>query len=89
MVEPPLREPIRKYRCEFVRAMLWAYMTRFEELHGVLKELRETGDTKVMTQQEWVASRQEVEDLISHTEFYEIEAATVEARQKADEATRR
>jgi methylisocitrate lyase len=55
----------------------------------VLKELRETGDTTAMTQQEWVASRQEVEDLISLTEFYEIEAQTVEARQKADEATKR
>ena len=55
----------------------------------VLKELRETGDYKGMTQTEWVASRQEVEDLISLNEFYEIEAQTVEARQKADEATKR
>ena len=55
----------------------------------VLKELRETGDTTGMTQQEWVASRQEVEDLISLNEFYEIEAATVEARQKADQVTKR
>ncbi len=55
----------------------------------VLKELRETGDYSGMTQQEWVASRQEVEDLISLNEFYEIEAATVEARQKPDAATKR
>jgi hypothetical protein len=30
-----------------------------------------------------------VEDLISLNEYYEIEAATVEARQKADAATKR
>lgn len=54
----------------------------------VLKELRDTGDTTDMTQKEWVASRQEVEDLISLTEFYEIEAKTVEARQKADKVTK-
>ena len=56
---------------------------------NVLKDLRETGDYKGMTQQEWVASRQEVEDLISLTEYYEIEAQTVEARQKPDAATKR
>ena len=55
----------------------------------MLKELRATGEYTGMTQKEWVASRQEVEDLISLTEFYEIEAKTVEARQKADEVTKR
>jgi hypothetical protein len=35
-----------------------------------------------MTQDEWVASRQECEDLIDLTEFYEIEAKTSEGRQK-------
>ena len=40
-----------------------------------------------MTQAEYVASRQEVEDLISLTEYYEIEAQTVEARQSRDKAT--
>ena len=56
-------------------------------VRDMLKELRETGDYTGMTQKEWVASRQEVEDLISLTEFYEIEAQTVEARQKPDAAT--
>ncbi len=54
----------------------------------MLKELRKTGDYTGMTQKEWVASRQEVEDLISLTEFYEIEAQTVEARQKPDAVTK-
>ncbi|GAA4322300.1 methylisocitrate lyase [Pigmentiphaga soli] len=47
----------------------------------VLQDVRRTGDFKGMTQQEWVAARQEVEDLIDLTEYYEIEANTVEARQ--------
>jgi 2-methylisocitrate lyase-like PEP mutase family enzyme len=50
----------------------------------VLTELRETGQVASMSQQEWVASRQEVEDLIDLTAHYEIEAATVEARQPKD-----
>jgi hypothetical protein len=49
--------------------------------------LRETGSYTGMTSEEFVASRQQVEDLIDLTEAYEIEAQTVEARQKADEAT--
>ena len=47
----------------------------------VLTELRATGQFSGMTDQEWVASRQQVEDLIDLTEYYEIEAQTVEARQ--------
>ena len=50
----------------------------------VLSELRSTGQVTSMTQAEWVASRQEVEDLIDLTQHYEIEAATVEARQSRD-----
>jgi 2-methylisocitrate lyase-like PEP mutase family enzyme len=56
----------------------------FHYLKGVLSELRETGDYKGMTNEEWVASRQQVEDLIDLTQAYEIEAQTVESRQKAD-----
>jgi methylisocitrate lyase len=47
----------------------------------MLTELRATGQFSGMTDQEWVASRQQVEDLIDLTEYYEIEAQTVEARQ--------
>jgi len=50
----------------------------------VLSELRLTGQVTSMSQAEWVASRQEVEDLIDLTQHYEIEAATVEARQSRD-----
>ena len=47
-----------------------------------LRELRETGEVTGMTNQEWVDARQEVEDLIGLTAHYEIEQATVEARQR-------
>jgi methylisocitrate lyase len=50
----------------------------------ILTELRRTGQTTDMTQEEWVAARQEVEDLIDLTAHYEIEAKTVEARQPKD-----
>lgn len=50
----------------------------------VLTELRATGQVTHMTNEEWVASRQEVEDLIDLTAYYEIEAKTVEARQLPD-----
>ena len=48
----------------------------------ILRELRETGEVTGMTSQEWVDARQEVEDLIDLTAHYEIEQATVEARQQ-------
>jgi 2-methylisocitrate lyase-like PEP mutase family enzyme len=59
----------------------------FHFVKQVLTELRETGSYTGMTNEEFVASRQQVEDLIDLTEAYEIEAQTVEARQKADEVT--
>ena len=61
--------------------------TAFHFLKQSLKELRETGDYKGLTQAEYVAARQEVEDLISLTEYYDIEAQTVEARQPKDKST--
>lgn len=48
----------------------------------ILTELRQNGEVTAMTNAEWVASRQECEDLIDLTEFYEIEAKTSEGRQK-------
>jgi 2-methylisocitrate lyase-like PEP mutase family enzyme len=54
----------------------------FHYLKQVLTELRKTGDFKGMTNAEWVASRQQVEDLIDLTKYYEIEAETVETRAK-------
>ncbi len=50
----------------------------------ILTELRDTGQVSTLTQDEWVASRQEVEDLIDLTAHYIIESATVEARQAKD-----
>ena len=58
--------------------------SNFHYQKKVLKELRETGEFNGITQAEWVASRQEIEDLIDLTEHYAIEAATVEARQPKD-----
>ncbi len=56
--------------------------TAFHFLKKALIELRDTGNYQGMTEKEYVASRQEVEDLINLDEYYEIEAETVEARQK-------
>lgn len=55
--------------------------SNFHYQKKVLSELRTTGAFTGMTNEEWVASRQEVEDLCDLTEHYAIEAATVEARQ--------
>lgn len=52
----------------------------FHYLKQVLGELRETGEFKGITQQEYVDARQQVEDLIDLEEHYEIEAKTVEKR---------
>jgi methylisocitrate lyase len=56
--------------------------TAFHFLKRALKELRETGNYKGMSEAEYVAARQDVEDIISLNEYYEIEARTVEAREK-------
>ena len=56
--------------------------TAFHFLKKALTELREKGEYTGMTQAEYVASRQQVEDLIDLTRYYEIEAKTVDARQQ-------
>jgi 2-methylisocitrate lyase-like PEP mutase family enzyme len=58
--------------------------TAFHFLKKAMVELRETGDYTGMTQAEYVASRQAIEDMIDLDEYYEIEAQTVEARQAKD-----
>jgi methylisocitrate lyase len=62
--------------------------TAFHFLKKALKELRETGNYQGMTNADYVAARQEVEDIISLNEYYEIEEKTVEKRQKKDEPSR-
>ena len=59
--------------------------TEFHFLKKALTELRSTGNYTGMTNAEYVASRQAVEDLIGLDEYYEIEAKTVEARQPKDQ----
>src|SRR5688572_30296481 len=56
--------------------------TAFHFLKKALAELRETGNYTGLTEAEFVASRQAVEDIISLDEYYEIEEKTVEKRQK-------
>ena len=58
--------------------------TEFHFLKKALTELRNTGDYTGMTNADYVAARQQVEDIIGLDEYYEIEAKTVEARQSKD-----
>ena len=61
--------------------------TAFHFLNKALAELRETGNYEGITEADFVKARQDVEDIISLDEYYEIEAKTVEARQKKDQPT--
>lgn len=45
-----------------------------------LREVKKTGDYAGMTHEEFVAARQEIEDLIGLEDFYEIEEQTVEQK---------
>lgn len=56
--------------------------TAFHFLKKALAELRETGNYKGISEADFVKARQDVEDIISLKEYYEIEEKTVEARQK-------
>jgi 2-methylisocitrate lyase-like PEP mutase family enzyme len=58
--------------------------SNFHYQKRLLTELRETGEFNGILQSDWVASRQEIEDLIDLNEHYAIEQATVEARQPKD-----
>lgn len=62
--------------------------TEFHFLKKALTELRATGDYTGMTNAEYVAARQQVEDIIGLDEYYEIEAKTVESRQAKDQESR-
>jgi 2-methylisocitrate lyase-like PEP mutase family enzyme len=54
--------------------------TAFHFLKRALTELRETGSYTGVSEPEFVAARQQVEDLVGLDEHYEIEAQTVEKR---------
>jgi 2-methylisocitrate lyase-like PEP mutase family enzyme len=54
--------------------------TAFHFLKRALTELRATGRYGGVTEPEFVAARQEIEDLIDLSKHYEIEAQTVERR---------
>jgi methylisocitrate lyase len=58
--------------------------SNFHYQKKLLTELRETGKVGDLTQTEWVAARQEIENLIDLEDHYEIERRTVEARQPKD-----
>ena len=52
----------------------------------VLRELKRTGDYGGLTQEEWIAARQGVEDIIGLDDYYRIERETVERAAGKDEA---
>jgi methylisocitrate lyase len=52
----------------------------FHFLKRALTELRETGSYTGISEPQFVAARQEIEDLIDLSAHYEIEAETVEKR---------
>ena len=52
----------------------------FNAIKAALAELRATGDYTGMTQDQWVQTRQEIEDIIGLDAYYEIEESTVENR---------
>ncbi|RYE70168.1 MAG: isocitrate lyase/PEP mutase family protein [Oxalobacteraceae bacterium] len=58
--------------------------SNFHYQKKLLTELRTTGDVSGMSKAEWVAARQEIENLIDLEEHYEIERQTVESRQAKD-----
>jgi 2-methylisocitrate lyase-like PEP mutase family enzyme len=50
----------------------------FHFMKKALEELKRTGDYTGMSQEEWVAARKQVEDIIGLDEYYKIEEETVE-----------
>jgi methylisocitrate lyase len=52
----------------------------FHFIKKMLSELRDTGDYTELSQAEFVVARQDVEDIIGLTEYYEIESNTVEKK---------
>ena len=55
---------------ERIRNQLW--------IDNALKELKETGEYKVINNETYVQRRQEIEDIIGLDEMYKIEEETVE-----------
>ncbi len=55
----------------------------FAAMRDALVELRRTGDVAAMTEPEFVAARQAVEDLIGLDDHYRVEEETVEGRGRA------
>ena len=58
--------------------------TAFHFLKSALTELRQTGEYSGISEADFVASRQAVEDIINLDAYYEIEAETVESRQSSE-----
>ncbi|MEX2642284.1 MAG: isocitrate lyase/phosphoenolpyruvate mutase family protein [Acetobacterales bacterium] len=52
----------------------------FHFFQQALKEIRKTGDYSGMSQEDWVAARQAIEDLCGLDEYYEVEEQTVEKK---------
>jgi 2-methylisocitrate lyase-like PEP mutase family enzyme len=61
----------------------------YHRMREAMMELKKTGDYTGMTEQEFVAARKGVEDIIGLEEFYEIEEQTVEKGQGAAKPKRK
>jgi methylisocitrate lyase len=57
---------------------IFAIGIQFHFMRKALEELKRTGDYTGMTEDEFVAARKQVEDMIGLEEYYDIERATVE-----------
>jgi methylisocitrate lyase len=57
---------------------IFAVGIHFHFMKKALQELKRTGDYTGMTQDEWVAARKQVEDIIGLEDYYRIEQETVE-----------
>jgi methylisocitrate lyase len=62
---------------------IFAVGIQFHFMKKALQELKRTGDYTGMTQDEWIAARKQVEDIIGLEEYYKIEQATVEKLYKS------
>ena len=52
----------------------------FHYLHKAFKEIKRSGDYSALTNDEWVETRQKIEDLCGLEDYYVIEEQTVERK---------
>jgi methylisocitrate lyase len=57
---------------------IFAIGIQYHFMRKALEELKRTGDYTGMTEDDFIAARKQVEDMIGLEEYYDIERATVE-----------